>query len=162
MTTFQKMFNSVIAGIVVILLILVVISGGVKPAVQKAGGVYEQVTSYFYAGINVGPTGTTVNNNIEGTCAMIAPAATVTASSTVAADCAVTGVVSGDRVLFGLSTTTVPSPLWGSTSPSWRIVSAGASTTPGYISFIWKNDTGGSAVLSASGIASTVPYKVSR
>lgn len=47
MTTFQKVFNGVILGIVVILLSLVL-------ARPNVGSVYEQVAKYFYDGIFVG------------------------------------------------------------------------------------------------------------
>lgn len=109
-----------------------------------------------------GANGSRIGPIIDGTCALLANAATsVAATTTAVADCAVTGVVPGDNVVAQFSTSTVSSPVWGATSANWTIVAAKASTTAGYITVVVRNETGGTASLSASGIASSTQYHIS-
>lgn len=118
-------------------------------------------------GITVGNAANSPTNLADvkvGTGALVVSAGaggTVTASSSAVFDIAVTGVVTGDLVTSVVfATTTAPSPQWGATSPNWLITSAKASTTAGFITVTVLNQTGGSASISASGIASSTVYTV--
>lgn len=152
MSLFQKIFNGVILGVVIILLFLV--ASPAPTLAPKVGVVYEQVLGYFYAGINIGPTGSNILNVIDGTCALIAPSYTVAASTTVPMDCAVTGSVSGDKVFANFNST-------AANGNGWLITGASASTTANFITFRVTNFTGGSALIPAT-IASSTPYLIIR
>lgn len=84
-------------------------------------------------------TGTSVSQIVKGTCNLIG-APTITATSSAAMDCAVSGVVAGDTVFFTQPTTTP------STFEGWRVTSANASSTSGFITFILYNATGANAI----------------
>jgi hypothetical protein len=127
MTTFQKIFNFVIAGIVVGLLFFVMFKG---PA--NVGGVFNQTTNNFREGIRVGENGNTLIAADD--CALIAGSAIHAASTTKPYDCAVPGVKTGDLVNAWVSTSTAP----GNTF--WQVVSAKASSTDGYITILLYNN----------------------
>lgn len=153
-----KEWSGLVALIAIVLVLLVLSAKGNG---AKFGGVtnYDEVDA---TAIKIGGTnGSRVGPIIEGTCALLANAATaVSATTTAVADCAVTGVVSGDTVIAQFSTSTVSSPTWGATSAQWVVVGAKASTTSGFITLVVFNQTGGTASLSSSGIASTTSYKI--
>jgi len=113
-------------------------------------------------GLTIGTAGTRFTQVLEGTCSLIIPAGNTSATSTQVADCAITGVQSGDTVFISLATTTPLSPEWGATSAKWVPIMAKASTTSGYITGIFLNQTGTTANLGNSGIASSVPYLILR
>lgn len=76
----------------------------------------------------------------------------VAASTTFAGDVAVPGVVSGDTVDAWFATSTA-------VGAGWQIVGSSASTTAGFITVRWINDTGAAATVPAS-IASSTNYLV--
>lgn len=106
--------------------------------------------------LTVGPSGTALTQVISGTCNFIGMDASQTASTTVAYDCAVTGVVAGDKVILGTPTTT-PTTFLG-----WNINGASASSTSGYITAYFTNMTGANAIPSAGKVGSSTPYIVIR
>lgn len=91
-----------------------------------------------------------------GRCHVLIPNTDILASSTQLADCYVSGAQSQYDVFFSNSTTSSPvgafADLFGV-----RIISAVASTTNDYITFLFENNTGTGKRLS-SGVASSVPY----
>lgn len=94
-------------------------------------------------GIRVGSSGTTVSKVIVATCDLLANNS-ISATSTGAADCAVTGVVAGDRIVgVVLATTTVVTNL------GVQVVGANASSTAGFVTFKLANWTGAAVVPSA-------------
>lgn len=101
-------------------------------------------------------TGTRVSQLLKGSCALIGTDASQTGTSTVAYDCAVTGVVAGDTVIAQLSTST---PF--STSRSWDIVAAKASSTSGFITVLLANN-GQTAIPSVTGVGSSTNYMIMR
>src|SRR3989344_6903125 len=108
----------------------------------------------------VGQTGTSNTLLLKGTCALIDSGESVVASTSVPFDCAVTGSLayaSGDTVYMQFATTSR-----GSAATNWTIVGAKASSTAGYITAMVRNNTGGDAVVSATGIASTTNYIIIR
>lgn len=116
-------------------------------AVNVIDGYYVDETQVINgSGFSVGPS--------TGTCSLIAPSFTVTASSTVAMDCAVTGVVSGDIVFAQFATSSAQ-------FLGWWIDGASASSTSGYITVRVTNGLGVAAVLPAS-LASSTQYFISK
>jgi hypothetical protein len=106
-------------------------------------------------GLSVGSSGTTITKIIEGTCSLIvAGSYTLTASTTTAADCAVTGAAPGDMVFAQFATST-------NVGSGFSISGASASTTSGYITLRVYNGTGVATLIPAS-VASTTHYRVSR
>lgn len=144
---------------------IIAIGGYFFPKVLSNFGASTPGTRYPH-GITIGNAANSPTNIADvkvGSCALIVGTQNiaVVATTTTVADCAVTGVVSTDLVTNGIfSTTTLSNPLWGSTSSSWTIVKAAASSTSGFITFTILNQTGGSATLSSSGIASSTTYTV--
>lgn len=119
-----------------------------------AGGITTGTNFKF--GISVGNTTTlgVVPTNIAkvlaSTCSLIAPSFTVAASTTVAMDCAVTGAVSGDKVIAQFASSTA-------TFGGWQITGASASTTSGFITLNVYNAIGVSSLIPAS-LASSTTY----
>lgn len=108
---------------------------------------YDEVDA---TAIKIGGTnGSRMGPLIASACSFTADM-TVTATSTVQVDCAVTGVVSGDRVFAQLATSTAqggsPQKYGG-----WLITDAIASTTAGQVTLTLANNTGADAIPSASG-----------
>jgi hypothetical protein len=96
------------------------------------------------ATLKVGSTGTQQTKILSGTCTVLVNRSAA-ASSTYAADCVVAGVVSGDRVFVQAATTT-PYML----NAGFPIIGAGASSTAGYITIEYRNDTGDAVVPAAT------------
>jgi hypothetical protein len=116
------------------------------------GGVYNQTTKYFEnGGLKVGQNGSTFAELKATTCDLIGSNASQAASTTVAYDCAVTGIASGDVVLAQLASST---PGSASQAGSWEIQAAKASTTAGYVTVLLKNN-GAAAVPSVTGVGSS-------
>lgn len=83
MTKFQKIVLGLVAGITVVLLFL-----AISPASSKVGGVYNQVTKYFYDGINVGTNSQfTVSN-----AGVVALSGAATSSSSIKSSSASAGI----------------------------------------------------------------------
>jgi hypothetical protein len=110
----------------------------------------------FQGGLQIGQRGTFVTNMLKGTCSLIAPSFSVVASTSVAMDCAVTGVQAGDTVFAMLASSTATA-----IGPGWEITGVSASTTSGFITIALTNGTGGTAVIPAS-LASTTRYLILR
>ncbi|MFA6095409.1 MAG: hypothetical protein WC767_01040 [Candidatus Paceibacterota bacterium] len=138
------------------------------PAVLYNGGIYStlpiQTTSTVTgdsvtvgsSGITVGSSGTAITQVLKGTCTLLANVS-IAATSTGFADCAVTGVQSGDNVFVSLSTTTT------AIGNNWVVAGTKASTTAGFISVKLLNLTGTTAVPAAtSGFGSSTSYLIVR
>lgn len=125
-----------------------------KTTVQNAfGGVtnYDEVDA---TALKIGgSSGSRVGPIISTTCSLIMPSFSVTASTSQTADCAVTGVVTGD-VVFAQFATSTPS-----TNGGWVVTQASASTTAGFITLNFENHTGATNVIPAS-VASTTKFLV--
>lgn len=147
-----------ILGVGVLIAIVIAVGGytypQLKSTVQNIAGVtnYDEVdaTAMKIGGAN----GSRLGPIIAGTCSLISNAFSVTASTTKAMDCAVTGVVSGDIVQAWFPTSTI-------TTGGWQIVGASASTTSGFVTLSVYNGagTGASAIIPAS-LASSTEYEV--
>lgn len=99
--------------------------------------------------LTVGTNGSTIAELKGTTCNLIGTDASQVASTTVAYDCAVTGIASGDVVMAMLATST---PVGGSSG--WSISAAKASTTAGYITVLLYNN-GVAAVPSVTSVGSS-------
>ena len=106
--------------------------------------------------LTVGTSGTSMSQVLSGNCTLIGTDASVTASTTKAFDCAVSNVVSTDRVMVQLATSTVAN--YG----GWAITGSKASTTAGFITVILQNLTGANAVPSVVSLGSSTPYLIIR
>lgn len=154
MTSEKKLWVALIA------VAIIALAGLFTPAASKLqqdvtnyGGVtnYDELDA---TALKIGGTnGSRVGPIIVGTCSLATYANyTLAASTTVAMDCPVTGVVSGDNVQLEFATSTA---VFG----GWTIVGASASTTAGHIEVRVLNQTGASALIPNS-IASTTMYQV--
>jgi hypothetical protein len=152
------MTQTIINGVIALGLVVALTLGfaGLNPSTANLGGSggYEALQVWFGNGFKVGPQGTAVNQLIKGTCSLIASSFTIPATTTVATDCAVTGVLSGDLVFSNFATSSAA-------NGGWLVVSASASSTSGYITLRIQNNTGLSAVIPAS-LASGTPYLILR
>lgn len=83
------------------------------------------------------------------TCDLIGTNASQLASTSVAYDCAVTGVASGDVIMAQLASST---PAVGQ---GWSIKASRASTTAGYVTVLLSNETGANKVPSATSVGSS-------
>jgi hypothetical protein len=101
--------------------------------------------------LKIGDNGATFAELKATTCNLIGTDGSQTASTTVAYDCAITGIASGDVVLAQLATTTV----YVGGSAGWLITASKASTTSGYITVLLSNLTGSNRVPSASNVGSS-------
>ena len=111
------------------------------PYIKYNGGYNSDLSIKTTADITVGSSGNAISKLIATTCNLTGMNVSHPASTTRAYDCAVSGLLSTDRVFAQLSTTTIT--LGG--TPYWTITSAGASSTNGFATvLIWNN---GPAVL---------------
>ncbi len=145
--------NNVVALVAVIIAIAGLFYPSVPSIVAHFGGVtnYDEVdaTALKVGGAN----GSRLGPIISGTANLIASSyVTLAASTTLIGDIAVTGVVTGDYVFAEFATSSV-------TGGNWTIDSASASSTSGYITITYRNNTGASATIPAS-VASTTRYLV--
>lgn len=120
-----------------------------------AGSFSGTGASTITGSLTVGTNGTTLSQIQKGTCSLISNAFTVTASSSLSMDCAITGVVPTDVVFGQFATSTMAS------GPGWLINGAQASSTAGFITFTVSNLTGGNAVLPMR-LASSTQYLILR
>ncbi len=146
---------------------------GSKAPVQKfVGGIVHNAQETFDAGIAVSGTevisssrglsvasstiggGTSVTKLMKGTCNLIGTP-TITATSTSAMDCAVSGAVAGDTVFMQTPTTTP------ATFEGWNVLGANASSTSGYLTVILQNLTGANAVPPAT-VTGSLQYLIIR
>lgn len=98
----------------------------------------------------LGTNPTNLSKLLMGTCSLISGAYNIAASSTVAMDCAITGVVSTDGVFAQFATST-------NAVQGWSVAGASASSTAGYITLSVVNGTGAAAIIPAS-VASSTKY----
>lgn len=146
--------NTQIRNLWVAMIVVAIIAaiGVFTPSVaQLLGGVtnYDEVDT---TALRVGGTNSTRLGLLSfGTCSLIASSYTVSASSTVAMDCAITGAVSTDGFFAQFATSTA------TTFGGWSVRGASASSTAGFATISVVNGTGGSAVIPAS-IASSTKY----
>ena len=99
--------------------------------------------------VKIGTNGSTITELQATTCALIGTDASQAASSTVAYDCAVTGVASGDVVMAQLATSTPRAGVG-----HWNIVGSKASTTAGFVTVMLFNH-GAAAVPSVTAVGSS-------
>lgn len=142
-----------------ILIAIVIASAALFFAAQPAAPTASGVTNYDEldaTAIKIGGTnGTRLGPIMTGICSLIAPSFTVSASSTVPMDCAITGVVPTDGVFAQFASSTA------ATFGGWSIRGASASSTAGFVTISVVNGSGGTGVIPAS-IASTTKYIVLR
>lgn len=134
----------------VALVALVVGAGGYFYPVAKQA--FGEIGTRFPNGIYVGPISagvSKVSGIAFGTCALIAPSYTVTASTTAAFDCAAAAVLPTDLFISSeLATSTAA-------GTGWQLVGVSASSTAGFITYRIANNTGTTAVIPASLASST-------
>lgn len=168
--------NKIIQWVLVVaafILSLFSISTSKVPAqIKSIGGTVHNVQETFDSGIAVNGTevisssrglsaasiavgsGTSVTKLLKGTCNLIGTP-TISATSTSAMDCAVSGVVAGDTVFMQTPTTTP------ATFEGWNILGANASSTSGYLTVILQNLTGANAVPPAT-VTGSLQYLILR
>lgn len=130
----------------------IVLTTGSSSSSPSFGGVtnYDEVDA---TAIKIGgASGSRVGPVIAKTCSLISANFTIAASTTVAMDCVVTGVVSGDLVFADLATSTIQ-------GNGWLIAQSSASSTAGFVTVQITNNTGTSKTLPAS-VASTTQVLV--
>lgn len=154
--------KSILSSIIAAAIVSVVLLGAALPSLDSnnLGGVYNNPSkTYFQDGIVVsgatstvnaltlGSSGTALAQIVKGTCNLVG--GSIAATSSAPADCAVTGVKSGDIVLATLATST-----------NGVITGARASSTDGYITVRVFNLTG--AASSVSALGSSTAYFILR
>ncbi len=146
-----------------ILIAIVIAIGGYffpQQIKQEAGAIVGSITNgtNFKYGISVGsvPTLGVAPTNfakiLAGNGVLIMSSFTVAASSSVAADIAVTGAISTDLVFSQFATSSA-------NGAGWLVTQASASSTPGFVTLRIVNNTGASAVLPSS-LGSSTPYLI--
>lgn len=100
-------------------------------------------------GTAVGTPATNLANLVANSCNLIGTDSSQAASSTIAYDCAVTGVTSSFKTLAQLASSTIV----GGQS-YWEIVGSKASTTAGYVTVLLRNG-GGAATPSVTSVGSS-------
>ena len=107
--------------------------------------------------VAIGSSGTALTQVLSGTCNQVFGNQTMAATSSVSAQCAVTGMVSGDKVFvtFPASASTTNATR---TNGGWAFKGASVSTTDGYIIFTWENKVGkASEIPQCSSAGNTCP-----
>lgn len=139
--------------------------GAITPVAQTAyntiwyvnglfGGSAQQFAVDGNGAVTLGASGTKITQILKGTGALIGVGANLAATTSIAFDIAVTGVVKGDTVFAQFATST------GAVA-GWLVTGASASTTSGYITVDVVNNTGTTAYPPAS-VASTTQYLIIR
>lgn len=144
----------VLAGVAIVIALFAFARPMPTTAPADSGISFGRTGTEFPHGVSIGPATATTNlaHLITNNCSLIAPSFTVTASTTVAMDCAVTGAVSTDLVFAQFATSTAG-------NAGWLITGASASSTAGYITMSVINDTGANGIIPAA-IASSTKYMV--
>jgi hypothetical protein len=152
MSTAQKVFNVLI---VVALVAFAGLSVSKSANYGTTGASYNPLQEQFGGGLIVGNQGSALAQVIDTTCTGIAYGS-LAASSSRQMDCAVAGVLPGDRVQVDL-------PLAANIGPSYNfdIGGQGASSTAGYVSY-WLNNMTGAATSSYSQATTSVHVSVFR
>lgn len=140
--------NLVSAALVALVVSLVV---GVVLASQSSLGSVRNAKDEFAGGLSIGPAGSDLVEVVAKTCNLIGSDSSQAASTTVAYDCAVTGVSSGDLVFAQLASTT---PAFGGTQ-GWAIVASKASTTANFVTVLLGNFSGAARVPSVFSVGSS-------
>ncbi len=129
-------------------------------AVTLAGALTQSAAAAFTSTVTIGTSGTAVNQVNYGTCAILAYATTIAASSTATVDCSstgrvggtLTGITSTDNVM-AMATTSLSSSFLGV-----KILDAHASTTAGYLTLDLVNETGTTFTWTGAA-SSTIAYQ---
>ena len=143
---------------VALVAVIIAIGGYFYPSVSasvfgaNATGPAHYQTESFWQGLQLGQRGSVISNALFGKCSLISNNFTVTASTSVAMDCAVTGATSADTVFGNFATSTA-----STAGPGWEVVGVSASSTAGYDTFRITNGTGATATIPAS-LASSTEY----
>ena len=125
-------------------------NGGVTNALQIDSG-----ATTFAGSLAIGSTGSALTLVKKGTCTILANSS-IAATSTANADCAFTGVLSGDVVMAHLAASTT-------LASQYVIKGYNASTTAGFVTFSILNLTGGAAVPGATvGFGSSTEVEIFR
>lgn len=119
------------------------------PYVLYNGGYNTAKDINTTGGFTVGSTGATFSNIVGTSCNLVGMDASQSASTTVAYDCAVTGVTSSSIVLAQLASST---PVGAKSY--WSIIGSKASTTAGFVTVLVYNN-GASAIPSVSSVGSS-------
>lgn len=121
------------------------------PYIRTNGGYYSNLPIQTTGGMFIGATGSQINKIIEGQCVVFTNTATIAASTTATYDCdatstattntevAITGIQKGDYVVINNATTTGVY----ATGTGLDTVGVVASSTNGYLSILFANQTGG-------------------
>ncbi len=112
--------------------------------------------STFSSTVTIGTGGSALSLVKKGTCNFLGMDASQLASTSVAYDCAVSGVVAGDVVVLQSATTT-PTTFLG-----WNINGANASSTSGFITAYFTNQTGADKIPSTGKVGSSTQYIILR
>lgn len=159
--------NLIIGGLVAIVIAIGAIVY-IQHTPNKLGGV-SNVDTLSATGLQVGTNcnssgstcgGTTISQLLSGTCNAISYSS-LSASSTLRVDCAVTGVVSGDKVFVSLPVSNKAGALNVGANGIVLAGGAAASSTSGYISFDLFNASG-AATSSYPQASTSVQYWVVR
>ena len=103
-------------------------------------------------------TGTTMSQVMSGTCNLVGMDVSHAATTSKAYDCAITGIVSGDKIFATMATTSA-----GNTFQGWRIAGATASSTSGFATLSIYNGTGAAVTVpSSSQVGSSTQYLIIR
>lgn len=151
----NKQNFAVVVAVVAVVIAIASYTGIGKSASHLLGGItnYDEVDA---DALRVGGSNSTRMGLLKfGTCSLIASSFTVAASSTVAMDCAITGVIATDGVFAQFATSSQ------ATFGGWQIRGASASSTPGFATISVVNGTGASGIIPAS-IASSTKFIVLR
>ncbi len=139
------------SGVIALIAIVLFFIFGGKTGGARFGGVtnYDEIDT---TALKIGGTnGTRVGPIIATTCTNVIGNTSITASTTAAFDCAVTGVVSGDYVIAEQATTS-------QAYLGMSIIGANASTTSGFVT-IRVSNPGATAVLPYA-IASSTTFLI--
>ena len=121
------------------------------------GAVTISGATTFSSTAAIGSSGTAMTQALNGTCNALMPnKKVITASSTLYMDCAVTGVVLGDKVFVQMPPAATSTINATSTQGGWLFVGAVASTTSGYITLAWQNKIGQATQIPHCGSSDTV------
>lgn len=141
--------------------------GGVMPSFGSATACTDGYTCFTNVEVQgnqvtdgttqMGSSGTAISKVLTGTCTLLANFS-IAATSTRDVDCAVTGVVEGDKVFLSLSTTT-----GNGIASQYSIVGTHASTTSGFVTAKLLNLTGTAATPAATAnFGSSTQYYIVR
>lgn len=114
------------------------------------GSQIQTILVWLGGGVKVGNLGNNITKIIASSCNLIMGKTAQAASTTIAYDCALNGIRTNDTIMAQLATSTVGSSILG-----WKVGSARASSTPNFVTVYVENNTGASAVPSATSVGTS-------